>query len=169
MDWSLLAYEVLVRNDRTDGKTRKTTSAITGQPSEEEAVDRTICRPRFRNACGNVASLSADSHSQSQVCSLRHSNSVHDVLSRAFETRCNVPVLIISLASSLLPAGSPLSPTYPTTHPTHSPLIDHPGNISSGQSFWLQIQGSRVRFPALPDLLSSSGSGTGSTQPREVN
>jgi hypothetical protein len=38
---------------------------------------------------------------------------------------------------------------------------------SSGQSFWLQIQRSRVRFPELPDLLSSSGSGTGSTQPRE--
>ena len=37
------------------------------------------------------------------------------------------------------------------------------------KSFWLQIQRSRVRFPALPDFLSSSGSGTGSTQPREVN
>ena len=43
---------------------------------------------------------------------------------------------------------------------------------SSGQSFWLQIQRSWVRSPALPDFLSSSGSGTGSTQPcepREVN
>ena len=40
---------------------------------------------------------------------------------------------------------------------------------SSGQSFWLQIQRPRVRFPALPDFLSSSGSGTVSTQPREVN
>ena len=40
---------------------------------------------------------------------------------------------------------------------------------SSGQSFWLQIQRSRVRSPALPDFLSSSGSGTGSTQPHEVN
>ena len=40
---------------------------------------------------------------------------------------------------------------------------------SSGQSFWLQIQRFRVRFPALPDFLSSSGSGTGSNQPREVN
>ena len=39
---------------------------------------------------------------------------------------------------------------------------------SSDQSFWLQIQRSRVRSPALPDFLSSSGSGTGSTQPREV-
>jgi hypothetical protein len=38
-----------------------------------------------------------------------------------------------------------------------------------GQSFWLQIQRSLVRFPALPDFLSSSESGTGSTQPREVN
>ena len=47
----------------------------------------------------------------------------------------------------------------------------HPGPPlwSSGQSFWLQIQRSRVRSPALPDFLSSSGSGTGSTQPREVN
>ena len=40
---------------------------------------------------------------------------------------------------------------------------------SSGQCFWLQIQRSRVRFPALPDFLSGSGSGTGFTQPREVN
>ena len=40
---------------------------------------------------------------------------------------------------------------------------------SSGQSFWLQIQRSRVRFPALPDFQSGSGSGTGSTQPREFN
>ena len=32
---------------------------------------------------------------------------------------------------------------------------------SSGQSFWLQIQRSRVRFPALPDFLSSSVSGRG--------
>jgi len=38
---------------------------------------------------------------------------------------------------------------------------------SSGQSFWLQIQRFRVRSPALPDFLSSSGSGTGSTEPRE--
>ena len=39
---------------------------------------------------------------------------------------------------------------------------------SSGQNLWLQIQRSRVRSPALPDFLSSSGSGTGSTQLREV-
>jgi hypothetical protein len=37
------------------------------------------------------------------------------------------------------------------------------------QSFWLQIQRSRVRFPALPDFLRGSGSGTGSTQPREYS
>jgi hypothetical protein len=40
---------------------------------------------------------------------------------------------------------------------------------SCGQSSWLQIQRSRVQFPALPDFLRSSGSGTGSTQPREDN
>jgi hypothetical protein len=39
----------------------------------------------------------------------------------------------------------------------------------SGQSSWLHIQRPRVPFPALPDLLRSSGSGTGSTQPREYN
>jgi hypothetical protein len=40
---------------------------------------------------------------------------------------------------------------------------------SSGQSFWLQIQRSWVRFQALPDFLRGSGSGTGSTQPREYS
>jgi hypothetical protein len=35
----------------------------------------------------------------------------------------------------------------------------------SGQASWLQIQGSRVQLPALPDSLWSSGSGTGSTRP----
>jgi hypothetical protein len=40
---------------------------------------------------------------------------------------------------------------------------------SSGQSFWLQIMRSHVRYPALPDSLRSSGSGTGYTQPREDN
>jgi hypothetical protein len=38
---------------------------------------------------------------------------------------------------------------------------------SSGQSSWLQVQRSLVRFPALPDFLRSSGSGTGSTEPCE--
>jgi hypothetical protein len=40
---------------------------------------------------------------------------------------------------------------------------------SSVQSSWLQIQKFRVRFPALPDFLTNSGSGTGSTGPREYN
>jgi hypothetical protein len=37
----------------------------------------------------------------------------------------------------------------------------------SGQSSWLQIQRSRIRFPALPNVLRNSGPGTGSTQLRE--
>jgi hypothetical protein len=38
---------------------------------------------------------------------------------------------------------------------------------SSGHSSWLLTQRSRVRFLGLPDFLSSNGSRTGSTQPRE--
>jgi hypothetical protein len=40
---------------------------------------------------------------------------------------------------------------------------------SSGQSSWLQIQRSWVLFLRLPDILRSSGSGAGSTQPHEYN
>jgi hypothetical protein len=40
---------------------------------------------------------------------------------------------------------------------------------SNGQSSWVQIQRSRVRFPALSDFLRSSRSGTGSIQPHEDN
>ena len=42
-------------------------------------------------------------------------------------------------------------------------VCDGPPLWSSGQSFWQQIQRSWVRSPALPDFLSSSGSGTGSS------
>jgi hypothetical protein len=45
--------------------------------------------------------------------------------------------------------------------------LNRPPLWSSCQSSWLQIQRSRVRFPALPDFLRSSGCGKGSTQPRE--
>jgi hypothetical protein len=38
---------------------------------------------------------------------------------------------------------------------------------SSGQSSWLLTQRSWILFPVLPDFLSSSRSGTGSTQPCE--
>jgi hypothetical protein len=53
------------------------------------------------------------------------------------------------------------------TNPTFSQLCGGhwPPLWSSGQSSWLLTQKSRVRFPALPDFLRSSGSGTGSTQP----
>jgi hypothetical protein len=44
---------------------------------------------------------------------------------------------------------------------------DWPPLWSSGQSSWLQTLRSRIRFPALRDFLSSTESGTGSTQPRE--
>jgi hypothetical protein len=39
----------------------------------------------------------------------------------------------------------------------------------SGQSSWLQVQRSRVWFPALAEFPRRSDSGMGSTQPREYN
>jgi hypothetical protein len=42
-----------------------------------------------------------------------------------------------------------------------------PTLYSSGQSFWLLNQRSRIRFPAIPEFLNNSVSGTGFTQPRE--
>jgi hypothetical protein len=65
--------------------------------------------------------------------------------------------------------------------PAHQGLLAHQGMHicslyvlrqplwSSGQSSWLQTQRTRVWFLVLPDFLRSSGSGTGSTQPREDN
>jgi hypothetical protein len=38
---------------------------------------------------------------------------------------------------------------------------------SGGQSYWPQIQRSRVPFPALPNILRNGGCGTGSIQPHE--
>jgi hypothetical protein len=49
-----------------------------------------------------------------------------------------------------------------------SPAFDRRSGLVVKNS-WLQIQRSRVRFSGLPDFLRSSGSGTGSTQPREDN
>jgi hypothetical protein len=48
-------------------------------------------------------------------------------------------------------------------------VIRPPPLWSSSQSSWLQVQRTRVRFPALPYFLRSSGYRTGTTQPREYN
>jgi hypothetical protein len=51
----------------------------------------------------------------------------------------------------------------------HRPVFNVKHNVSedslcsSCQSSWLQTQRPRVRYPALPDFLRSSGSETGST------
>jgi hypothetical protein len=47
--------------------------------------------------------------------------------------------------------------------------INGPLLWSSGQEFLAADPEVLVRFPALPDFLRSSGSGTGFTQPREYN
>jgi hypothetical protein len=48
-------------------------------------------------------------------------------------------------------------------------LQKRPPLWSIGQTSWLQTQKPWVRFPVLPDFLSSNGSGTGSTQPLGIN
>jgi hypothetical protein len=48
-------------------------------------------------------------------------------------------------------------------------LEDSAQEWSSDRGSRPQIQGSLIRFQALPDFWSNSGSGTGSTQPREDN
>jgi hypothetical protein len=42
-------------------------------------------------------------------------------------------------------------------------------SVVKGSEFLAADPEVRVRFPALPDFVTSSGSGTGSTQPREYN
>jgi hypothetical protein len=61
------------------------------------------------------------------------------------------------------------TPSHPVSLRSILIIFSHLYLDPSGQNFWLQIQSSRDRFPALPDFLRNSGSGTGSTQPREDN
>jgi hypothetical protein len=74
----------------------------------------------------------------------------------SFSAKQQVFVLIKLISSSKL-----------TIHFNRSRL--RPPLWSDGQSSWLQIQRSRFRFSLLPDFLRSSGSGTGSAQPREYD
>jgi hypothetical protein len=61
---------------------------------------------------------------------------------------------------------SVLSPPLSSlSFPAHTSFSCWPPLGFSGQSSWLLTQRSRVPFSALPDVLSSSGSGMGSTQP----
>jgi hypothetical protein len=56
-------------------------------------------------------------------------------------------------------------PPPPPQHPKSSGYL----NLSTVFILLSTDPGVRVRFPALPNFLRSSGSGTGSTQPREYN
>jgi hypothetical protein len=47
--------------------------------------------------------------------------------------------------------------------------MSEPPPWSNGQGSWLQIQMSRARFQALPNVLANNGSGTGYTQLRDDN
>jgi hypothetical protein len=66
-------------------------------------------------------------------------------------------------------SNQPPPPPHTHTHThTHTHIwLEMTASVVWGSEFWLQIQRSRVRFPAILDFLRSSGSGTGSTQPRE--
>jgi hypothetical protein len=56
-------------------------------------------------------------------------------------------------------------PPFSCSEFNHRVVCFGPTLWSSGQTSSLQTQRFRVLFPALTDFLSSSGSGTGSTQP----
>jgi hypothetical protein len=48
-------------------------------------------------------------------------------------------------------------------------MLPETASVVRGQNSWLEAQRSLIRFPALPEFLRSSRSGTGSTQPCEYN
>jgi hypothetical protein len=92
-----------------------------------------------------------------------------------FSVHACTHALYIDLSSPLLPwTGFPIfhldhtnmtSMVCDVSHLSRPVLCTRPPRWSSCQISWLLTQRSRVRFLALPDFLSSSGSGTGSTQP----
>ena len=97
---------------------------------------------------------------ENNVCQ-PHNNNTHQLCKSDVITLSeNIAIFVIII---LLYRVGPLS----STDFTMPISVLGPPLWSSGQGFWLHIQRSRVRFPALPDFLSGSGSGTGCTQPRE--
>jgi hypothetical protein len=101
-------------------------------------------------------------------CSALHYHTTFGVLSHSHVsgsflriTHCNI--LELSLRNFVELGEITIGPT--TVIPLYFGRVEL---WSNSQSSWLQIQRPRVRFPALPDFLSS-GSGTVSTQPREYN
>jgi hypothetical protein len=86
--------------------------------------------------------------------------------SKYSSSRVSDPMKSSCRPSSALGFNQPLT-EMSTTERNNKCLwgVQRPPLWSSGQSSWLQTQRSRVRVSALPDFLSSSGSGTGYTQP----
>jgi hypothetical protein len=79
-----------------------------------------------------------------------------------YERMLYVAIFCSCLLSTILADGGVLCVgKHVSVHVYHL----RPSLWSSGQSSWLLIQRSRVRLPALPHFLRSSGSGTGSIQP----
>jgi hypothetical protein len=75
------------------------------------------------------------------------------------------PPSFLSLANISFPPFFPIQSVRPGLQRVRISSLIRPPLCSSVQCSWLQIQRSRVRFPASPDFLCSSASGTGSTQP----
>jgi hypothetical protein len=69
----------------------------------------------------------------------------------------------------LFSSGECLNITLKPTTASLTILSIRPPLWSSGQSSWLQVRRSGVRFPGTTRKKKSSGSGTGSTQPHEYN
>jgi hypothetical protein len=85
---------------------------------------------------------------------------------RARPVRSGMPRELLMDLQDMAPSGCCGAGSCDSPLP-HNVPSDRPPLGSSGQSFWLQINTFQVRFPSLPECLSSSGSATGSTQPRD--
>jgi hypothetical protein len=81
------------------------------------------------------------------------------------EFYCTIALLPIAMMRETVRGSCKLQSSFKIHYNIILSYIPRPPLWSAGQSSWLLTQRSRVRFPALPDFLSSSGSGTGSTQP----
>jgi hypothetical protein len=126
------------------------------------AVDHP-CRAIAQAVCHRLSTAAARVRDRVRSCGISGGQSY---------ARAVVSEYYVFPCQSVIPAIAPQSSSSIIQFCYNRPIncfsnsgLDRPPLWSSGQSSWLQTQRPRAGFPELPDFLSSSGSGTGSTQP----